>query len=479
MYTDPHFSKFTLEMSAGYFVSNRKDKSRKAKEVPPPVDSSRLSHYSELVASLTAVVSPTTTTAQQSNNNTSSPHSHGYHQHQQHHSYPHQHSYTHTNSMSHGSPRLDRERTSQPSPHSTAASLVSQYENFSLTNNTPLDRLQHARISSISSLNDVSPSSVTRRRQELPPLNTSLFSSSNSRGHNANTDDDQFGHHSNEDPALHALTRHTMHDPKQYQKVFAADYHRLPPPGGLQHVEGHYGGGGGPSGGGGGGEPHERGRTARDASVPIVMSATGVGATHVAATSYYSSSPSPSSSSPGLSPTSSGSSPIEADMEMDIDQPTSYHHRHGMVRTSREREDTVVAPTPVRAYSHSPATPHATMNHHHHHNLHGAQSVLPHHLNYREPYTASGAGMSMSLPRAMSLGGGGSGGGSVGAPSPAPAVAIPSSGSQTFERGGVGMMMIDMASLGAVAGTGGAAPVRSREDEKALHQFSKTWTALF
>src|ERR1700733_9832336 len=58
MYTDPGFSQCTSKMATGSFVSSRKDKARKAKEAPPPVDVSPLSRYDELVASLQTSVSP-------------------------------------------------------------------------------------------------------------------------------------------------------------------------------------------------------------------------------------------------------------------------------------------------------------------------------------------------------------------------------------------------------------------------------------
>ena len=61
----------------------------------------------------------------------------------------------------------------------------------------------------------------------------------------------------------------------------------------------------------------------------------------------------------------------------------------------------------------------------------------------------------------------GTGKGMVTVDAPQPVVAIPSSASQTFERGGKVMTVID------------AMTARSREDEKVLHQLSKTWTAFF
>lgn len=63
MYTDPDFQPFTSQMASGYFVSNRKDKSRKAKEVPAAVDASPLSRYDQLVESLQQSVNALTPTS--------------------------------------------------------------------------------------------------------------------------------------------------------------------------------------------------------------------------------------------------------------------------------------------------------------------------------------------------------------------------------------------------------------------------------
>lgn len=59
----------------------------------------------------------------------------------------------------------------------------------------------------------------------------------------------------------------------------------------------------------------------------------------------------------------------------------------------------------------------------------------------------------------------------------APAVAVSvaaNSGNQAFEYGGATVMMIDASNVG-----GALAPARSREDEKVLHELSKTWNTFF
>jgi len=143
---------------------------------------------------------------------------------------------------------------------------------------------------------------------------------------------------------------------------------------------------------------------------------------------YYSSSP---SSSPSLSPDSSDSSPIE----MDVDLPSAFargNSMHGGAAHSRgyvhsrssgnlglkPTAAAVVAPTPVRAYTASPK------------NLHSPLTPM-----------CMGSQPIISLP--------------------------PNSGSQTFERCGRVMTVID------------APTTRSREDEKVLHELSKGWNLFF
>jgi len=371
MYTDPTFSQCTSKMANGYFVSSRKDKSRKAKEVPPPVDVSPLSRYDELVASLQTSVSP----GPQSHPNSaiaispSSSHS-SYPTNAYHHHNPHHH--THASAVTNAN-ILPRAGRAPPSPQTL---LAAQYEHFSITNGSPLRRDSSSSIAS------------TQRRQELAPLRT--FFNKNDDGDASN----RGVNNSITDPALHALNHNTMRDPYQYKKVLAADYHRLPPPAG----------GDGFAEGGGERRAGERER-------------------------YYSSSP---SSSPSLSPDSSDSSPIE----MDVDLPPSfargnnvhggavftrgYNHSRssgnlGLKRTAAA----VVAPTPVRACTASPG-------------------------NLQSPLTP------------MCMG-------------PQPIISLPpNSGSQTFERGGRVMTVIDVPTT-----------TRSREDEKVLHELSKGWNLFF
>jgi hypothetical protein len=448
MYTNPDFSQYTSQMANGYFVSNRKDKSRKAKEVPPPVDASPLSRYDELVASLQTSVSPTThsqPTSAITTTSSQSPYPNAYHHHP-HHSNPHHH---HTHSSNYASsivtdanisPRAGR---APPSPH---AQLVAQYEHFSITNGSPNGGGANSRNSTpvlqpvgIARRDSSSVSTAAaQRRQELARLHIT-------NNGNKNDDDDATNNGVNNsmtDPAHHALTRHTMPDPYQYRKVLAADYHRLPPP---VVSGGDFGGGEG-----------ERRVSERER--------------------YYSSSP---SSSPGLSPTSSGSSPIEVDVDHlsfrhtnNINDDAPAHGRlNGSIR-STPTAACVVAPTPVRAYTaspknqQSPATPHPTQR-------------LPSAFVYREPYTSApspvptpGAAIhSMPPTHAYGAQGGvgmaGTGKGMVIVDTPQPVVALPSSGSQTFERGGELTTMID------------ATTARSREDEKVLHQLSKDWKSFF
>ena len=425
MYTDLSFSQYSSQMANGYFVSNRKEKSRKAKEVPPPVEVSHLSRYDELVASLQTAVSPTVHSQPNSAVSTSPSYPNGpaYHPH-------HYHLHTHNTSATNTNipPRAGR------APSSPQALFSAQHERFSFTNGSPnsggVDATPIAR--SVGIINgspllrhDSDSPTATQRRQGVTPLRI-------------RTDDGDVTNNgvnrSMTDPALHAIRRLTLRDAYQYEESLAVDYHHLPPPA---------------DGGEGEGRPSERERE-----------------------QYYSSSP---SSSPGLSPASSSSSPIE----MDVEHPSfgrtnggglhSLAHGYIRSRSSGTIPAPVVSPPPVRSYTpsprnngqNSPVTPHPT-----------TQRLISGFV-YREPYTSApspvptaAVALHPAPPTHAYEARASTGAGNTMVP-PQPVVALPSSGSQTFERGGTAMTMIE------------ATTTRSREDETVLHKLSKGWNTFF